>query len=58
MSSIGIEVIKIALQDAVANQMAISDYVRKSRAEEAVITVSDEQTKLLIATLELIDRVT
>ena len=32
MSSIGIEVIKIALQDAVTRQMAINDYLCKSMA--------------------------
>ena len=58
MSSIGIEVIKITLQDAVTKQMAINDYLLKSMAEEAVITLSNDQIKLLIATLELIDRVT
>jgi hypothetical protein len=58
MSSIGIEVVKIALEDAISKQKIIDEYVHSSNAEKLLVHLSEEQTKLLVSTAELFSKVT
>jgi hypothetical protein len=54
MSGIGIEVLKIALVDAVKNQKLISENIIKKKPVSELV---DEQTKLLESIVLLLDRI-
>ena len=58
MSSIGIEVLKIALQDAVEIQRLITKELQESPEQSKVRKLVTEQSKLLKETLTLFNRIT
>jgi predicted homoserine dehydrogenase-like protein len=58
MSSIGIEVIKIALNDAIKKEQLISEELNELPEQSKVRKLVTEQTHLLEETLTLLNRIT
>tara|TARA_R110001583_G_scaffold141468_1_gene293648 strand:- start:2755 stop:2931 length:177 start_codon:yes stop_codon:yes gene_type:complete len=56
MTNIGMEVLRIALDDAVLHQKEIDELVSKPETDEEVAKLVHEQTQLLVSTLELFNR--
>jgi hypothetical protein len=58
MSNIGIEVLKIALDDAVEKQRLIDEELKELPEQSKVRKLVTEQTQLLKETLTLLNRIT
>jgi hypothetical protein len=58
MSGIGIEVIKIALNDAIKKEQLISEELNELPEQSKVRKLVTEQTHLLEETLTLLNRIT
>ena len=56
MSSIGIEVLRLALEDAVTHQQEIKSLVNSRETDKDVIQLIHDQTQLLESTLNLFNR--
>jgi hypothetical protein len=56
MSSIGIEVLRIALEDVVTHQQEIKSLVNNRETDKDVIKLIDDQTQLLESTINLLNR--
>ncbi|WP_299081218.1 hypothetical protein [uncultured Paraglaciecola sp.] len=56
MANIGMEVLRIALDDAVLHQKEIDELISKPEADEVIAKLVHEQTQLLVSTLELFNR--
>jgi hypothetical protein len=56
MSSIGIEVLRIALEDVVTHQQEIKSLVNNRETDKDVIKLIDDQTQLLESTINLFNR--
>tara|TARA_R110002167_G_scaffold249939_4_gene456091 strand:- start:222 stop:398 length:177 start_codon:yes stop_codon:yes gene_type:complete len=56
MANIGMEVLRIALDDAVLHQKEIDELISEPEADEVIAKLVHEQTQLLVSTLELFNR--
>jgi hypothetical protein len=56
MSSIGIEVLRIALEDVVTHQQEIKSLVNNRETDKEIIKLIDDQTQLLESTINLLNR--
>lgn len=56
MANIGMELLRIALVDAVSHQKEIDELISTSETDEYVNKLVHEQTQLLLSTLKLFNR--